>query len=143
RYESGGAQPDALLRGRELRPMHALPGRDGEGRHADGNRALGPGAVNGAVRRHARRLDLRAGPSGAQSAAMRAEVFPGGAGEAARELVMDMRPHTQGSSPRRRGPIITDGGYGSRRAPPPGLPPRGAPPGRPGPKPLPRSGKET
>src|SRR5260221_148317 len=90
RYESGGAQPDALLRGRELRPMHALPGRHREGRHADGNPALGPGVVDGALRRHARRLDLRARPGGAQPAAVRAEIFPGGAGEAARGLVMKM-----------------------------------------------------
>src|SRR5262249_45744791 len=88
RYEGSGAQPDALLRGRELRPMHALPRRHREGRHADGNRALGSGVVNGALRRHARRLDLRARPGGAQPAAVRTQVFPGGAGKAARELVM-------------------------------------------------------
>ena len=35
RHEGGGAQPDALLRGRELRPVHALPQRHGEGRQAD------------------------------------------------------------------------------------------------------------
>src|SRR4029077_9146349 len=86
----GGAQSDAFLRGRKLWPMHAMPGGNREGRHADGNRALGPGVVDGAIGRHARRLDLRAGPSGAQSAAVRAEVFPGGAGEAAWELVMSM-----------------------------------------------------
>src|SRR5262249_60440062 len=37
-----------------------------------------------------RRLDLRARPGGAQPAAVCLEVFPGGAGEAARELVMKM-----------------------------------------------------
>ena len=41
RHEGGGAQPDAVLRGRELRPVHALPGRHREGRQADGNRARG------------------------------------------------------------------------------------------------------
>src|SRR5262249_20074433 len=40
-----------------------------------------------------RRLDLRAGPGCAQPAAERVQVFPGGAGEAARELVMKMLPH--------------------------------------------------
>ena len=41
RHEGRGAQPDALLRGRELRPVHALPRRHREGRQADGNRAVG------------------------------------------------------------------------------------------------------
>ena len=35
RHEGRGAQPDALLRGRELRPVHALPQRHREGRQAD------------------------------------------------------------------------------------------------------------
>ena len=34
--EGRGAEPDALLRGRKLRPMHALPGRHPEGGAADG-----------------------------------------------------------------------------------------------------------
>src|SRR5262249_41816601 len=72
----------------------------------DGNRALGSDVVDGALRRHARRLDLRARPGGAQPAAVRAQVFPGGAGEAARELVMKMLPPMQVSSPRKRGPIF-------------------------------------
>ena len=41
RHEGRGAQPDALLRGRELRPVHALPRRNREGRQADGNRPVG------------------------------------------------------------------------------------------------------
>ncbi len=36
-------EPDALLRGRELRPMHPLPGGKREGRQADGERTLGSG----------------------------------------------------------------------------------------------------
>src|SRR5262249_22030519 len=129
-YEGGGGQPDALLRGRELRPMHALPGGNREGRHADGNRALGSGVVDGALRRHARRLDLRAWPGGAQPVAVCVEVFSGGAGEAARKLVMKKVRRIQVSSPRTRGPIIADGGYGSRLALPAGLRPRVAWPGR-------------
>src|SRR5262249_58551018 len=99
-------------------------------RHADGNRALGSGVVDGALRRHARRLDLRARPGGAQPAAVRTEVFPGGAGEAARELVMKIMRCIQVSSPRTRGPIIADDGYESRLALPAGLRPRVAWPGR-------------
>ena len=38
RHEGGGAQPDEVLRGRELRPVHALPGRHRESRQADGAR---------------------------------------------------------------------------------------------------------
>ena len=41
RHEGGGAQPDEVLRGRELRPVHALPRRHREGRQADGARARG------------------------------------------------------------------------------------------------------
>ena len=41
RHEGRGAEPDALLRGRKLRPVHALPRRHREGRQADGTRALG------------------------------------------------------------------------------------------------------
>ena len=41
RHEGRGAEPDALLRGRKLRPVHALPRRNREGRQADGNRAVG------------------------------------------------------------------------------------------------------
>ena len=44
---------------------------------------VGRGAADRAVRRDARRLDLRPRPGGAQPAAVRAEIFPGGADEAA------------------------------------------------------------
>ncbi len=63
-----GAQPDALLRGRVLRPVHALPGRDAEGGRPDGAAALGPGASRRARRGDARRLDLRPRPGGAEPA---------------------------------------------------------------------------
>ena len=41
RRAGGRAQPDALLRGRELRPVHALPCRHAEGARADGASRLG------------------------------------------------------------------------------------------------------
>ena len=41
RHEGGGAEPAEVLRGRELRPVHALPGRHREGGQADGDRARG------------------------------------------------------------------------------------------------------
>ena len=41
RHEGGGAQPAALLRGRKLRPMHAVPGRHREGGQADERRRAG------------------------------------------------------------------------------------------------------
>ena len=41
-------QPDALLRGRILRPVHALPGRHREGGQAAERAALGRGAAGGA-----------------------------------------------------------------------------------------------
>ena len=43
--KDGGAQPDALLRGRELRPVYAVPGRHRKGGHADEPAALGRGAA--------------------------------------------------------------------------------------------------
>ena len=51
RHEGRGAQPDAVLRGRELRPVHALPGRHREGGQADGAGPVGRGAADRAVRR--------------------------------------------------------------------------------------------
>ena len=39
--KDGGAQPAALLRGRELRPVHAVPGRHREGGQADEPRRAG------------------------------------------------------------------------------------------------------
>ena len=41
RYEGRGAEFDEVLRGRELRPVHALPRRHREGRQADGAKARG------------------------------------------------------------------------------------------------------
>ena len=41
RPQGGGAQPDALLRARILRPVHALPRRHREGGEADGTARLG------------------------------------------------------------------------------------------------------
>ena len=41
RYEGGGAEPAALLRGRKLRPVHAVPGRHREGGQADEPRRAG------------------------------------------------------------------------------------------------------
>ncbi len=41
RYEGCGAQPDEVLRGRKLRPVHALPRRHREGGQADGAAARG------------------------------------------------------------------------------------------------------
>ena len=40
-YEGRGAEPDALLRGRELRPVYPLPGRHREGGQADEPRRAG------------------------------------------------------------------------------------------------------
>ena len=65
RHARGGAEPDAVLRGRELRPVHALPRRHREGRQADGAPALGRGAAASSGAGDARRLDLRSRPGGA------------------------------------------------------------------------------
>ena len=49
RYESGGAQSDEVLRGRELRPVHALPGRHRKGGQADGAGSVGRRAADRTV----------------------------------------------------------------------------------------------
>ena len=87
RYEGGGAQSDEVLRGRILRPVHALPRRHREGGQADGARPVGRKPAHGIVRHHARCVDLRPRPGGAESAIMRAEIFPRGTHETAGHLV--------------------------------------------------------
>ena len=59
RPQGGGAEPDAVLRGRELRPVHALPGRDREGGQADGAAAWDVPLLTELARGMTRRLDLR------------------------------------------------------------------------------------
>src|SRR5690606_8410303 len=70
--------PHALLRGRVLRPVHPLPQRHREGSEADARREMGRAAAGGAVAGHARRLDLRPRPGGAQPPDIDPEVLPGG-----------------------------------------------------------------
>src|SRR4029077_18559105 len=88
RYEGRGAQPDALLRGRELWPVYALPRRNREGGQADGNRAMGRGVVERAVRRDARRLDLRPRTGRGEPADVSVQGFPRRSDEADGEVVM-------------------------------------------------------
>src|SRR3546814_5636926 len=74
----GGAEPHALLRGRQLRPVHAVPFRDREGGGAAGRRRLGPVAARGSHRGDAGRVDLRARPGRRQPDPERAQAFPAG-----------------------------------------------------------------
>ncbi len=83
-------QPDEVLRGRKLRPVHPLPRRHREGRQADGT--SGPWDARPAERTvgaDARRFDLRPRAGGAQSAVVSVlKILPGGADESrSRELV--------------------------------------------------------
>ena len=71
-----GAQPDALLRARVLRPVHALPQRHGQGLGADRAAAVGPRTAGRPVAGDARRVDLRPGPGGAEPGGLRGEVLP-------------------------------------------------------------------
>ncbi len=66
--KGGGAQPDALLRGRELRPVHALPRRHPEGGAADGAAGLEPRTARRIEPGDARCVDLRPRPGGLESA---------------------------------------------------------------------------
>ena len=87
RHEGGGAQPHAVLRGRELRPVHAVPRRHREGRQADGDRAVERGPAQRALRADARRVDLRPRPGGAESGHLGAQALPRRSDQAARLLV--------------------------------------------------------
>ena len=72
-----------------LRPVHAVPRRHREGGQADGAGSVGRRAADRTVERHARRLDLRPRPGRAESAAVRAEIFSGGAEQTAGNLVTE------------------------------------------------------
>ncbi len=65
--EGCGAQPDAFLRGRKLRPVHALPGRHPEGGAADGTAGLEPRIARRIEAGDAGCLDLRPRPGGLES----------------------------------------------------------------------------
>jgi hypothetical protein len=70
------AQPDAVLRGRVLRPVHALPRRHREGACADASAAGTRSAARRAVAGDARRVDLRPRAGGAEPGRLRAQVLP-------------------------------------------------------------------
>src|ERR1700679_3006371 len=55
--------------------MHAVPGRHGKSRQADGAEGLEQGSAVRAFDRDARRLDLRAGPGRTQSVAECHQIF--------------------------------------------------------------------
>ena len=75
--KAGGLESDEVLRGRKLRPVHALPRRHGKGGQVDGEGSVGRKAAGRALDRDARCLDLRAWPGGTEPAAVRAEIFSG------------------------------------------------------------------
>ncbi len=69
-------QHDAVLRGRVLRPVHALPRGHREGGEADGGAEVGRGAAGGAVAGDGGRLHLRPGAGGAEPDPLRDQAFP-------------------------------------------------------------------
>ena len=71
-----GAEHDAVLRPRELRPVHALPGGHGQGGAADGGARLGQRHAGRPQPGDGRRVDLRPRPGRAQPGALRAGLFP-------------------------------------------------------------------
>src|SRR6202011_5206780 len=66
-----GAEPDAFLRGRKLRPVHALPRRHPKGGAADGKAGLEPRTARRIEPGNAGCLDLRPRPGGLESADLR------------------------------------------------------------------------
>ena len=75
RHEGRGPQPHALLRGRELRSVHAVPGRHREGGEADGARHVGRAAARRAGTYDVRRLDLRSRTGRGQSTELGAAIL--------------------------------------------------------------------
>src|SRR5262249_3592684 len=73
-----GAQPDALLRGRELRTVHALPQRYREGRRPHELRRLERGSARRPRPGHGRRLHLRPRAGRAEPCALRIQILSGG-----------------------------------------------------------------
>ena len=71
-----GAQHDALLQARVVRPVHAVPRRHRQVAHADRTAAVGRAAAGRAVAGDARCVDLRPGPGGAESGGLRDQVLP-------------------------------------------------------------------
>ncbi|MFK4654813.1 NADH:ubiquinone oxidoreductase subunit E [Bradyrhizobium japonicum] len=72
----GRAEPDEVLRGRELRPVHAVPCRNPEGGAADAEAGLEPRTSGRIEPGDARCLDLRARAGGIESAVYRDQIFP-------------------------------------------------------------------
>ena len=72
-----GAEPDAVLQGRIVRAVHAVPRRDGEGARADGGAEMGRRAPHRTLRSDDGRIDLRAGAGRPEPGADGAEVLPG------------------------------------------------------------------
>ena len=91
RHEGGRAQSDEVLRGRKLRPVHALPGGHRKGGQADGAGPVGRRFADGTLGRHARRVDLRPRPGRAEPAIMCAKIFSGRTEKAAGNLVRESR----------------------------------------------------
>src|SRR6185369_15422212 len=73
--DDGGAQHDALLRARVVRPVHAVPQRHRQGVGADRAAALGSAASRRPLAGHARRVDLRPRPGGAEPDRLRRQVL--------------------------------------------------------------------
>src|ERR1700746_1476228 len=78
RHEGGGIEPPALLRGRELWPVHALPCRHRESGQIDDDAALGRAAIAGTDAGDERRLDLRFGAGRDEPGDAGVEAFPRG-----------------------------------------------------------------
>src|SRR5690606_36739159 len=76
--EGRGAEPEALLRGRELRTVHALPGGHAEGGNPDAAARVGRAPAGRAVAHDDGGLDLRPRPGGTEPAALGDPALPGG-----------------------------------------------------------------
>src|SRR6267378_67220 len=75
--EGCGAQSDAVLRGRKLRSVHAVPRRHPEGGAVDGKTGLEPRAARRIEPGNAGCIDLRSRPGGLESADDGHQIFPG------------------------------------------------------------------
>src|SRR5690606_17605560 len=91
RYEERRVESPEVLRGRELRPVHPLPRRHGEGRQAPVGAALGRESPPGPRPGHERLLDLRPRPGGDEPGALGDAVFPGGSRMSTIKFILDGR----------------------------------------------------
>ena len=102
-HEGRRPQPHAVLRGRELRPVHTVPGRHREGGEAHGARHVGRAVARRAGVRDERCLDLRPRPGRGEPVELGTAVLQGRRGIVRRAFVVNLNERARRRSGTGRG----------------------------------------